>query len=1024
MNDPRRIKSVLEEGGRVAAGRQAVAILDRQDRLLSWDEGLSSLLGPGLRPLKKGGAISDLLEPLAIVPASSGQDCFRTLDGRDLEIVTLTLGEGDQRVLSVRNIGELNRAVGVVRQIFQFAPFPMFMVEASSRVVSRINNRAAELFPYPPGQGQVTHTLDDYIGSKNRRRFMGRMERQGFVEDMEAEVTTLYGQTLSVLLSGQRIEAGADNLLFVSINDITDRKNLESQANRVFEVAPAWLLLCRRVDGMLIRINRRASEVFGNTVSPNGQSWKTIPDLFGQEAWNEFRLRLENGGYVDDFETQLQTEYGEILWVLLTGQAITVEDESCILVGANDISDRKLAEEELTLARNEAMSHARAKSSFLASMSHEIRTPLNGVLSTLDLLSTSVVGSQESYLLSLCRDSGETLMTIINDILDTSKIEAGMLSLERVPFSVSDVVESAAELLARKAEEKGLELVVYVDPRMRSSLVGDAVRIRQILLNLIGNAVKFTDRGHVSVRMGLQGVADGKANLRFDVSDSGIGLSPEQQSRLFRPFSQAEDDTARRFGGTGLGLSISKRLVEMMGGRIGVVSKEGKGATFWFRLSLPVVEDEQDGASEKCEGPDLSGYRVLVATVGEVTRKGILAYLKAAKARISDLGTPLDLLILDDAIPREDREEIVELAGAGGGTDRRPAVLLLAARGNAGQDTAGRADAIVTKPVRRDVFLETVALLCDPEAAPGQGRHAAVAARPLGWVAPSREDATLAKAMVLIVDDNKTNLIVLGRFLERLGFAYDMVSSGEEALELLRNPNAGYGILITDLQMPGLDGFGLVAAWREQEEALGSARLPVVALTADVMPETVLRCTEVGMDAYLTKPIDPKALEDMLVRRFPVGATLRREEAPEELAPSSSGVSLESGPQLREDGGRELGNPAMNEEIPVLDLSSILFIFDSFTAEARAMLTDNVDRVAPILEDATAQLSEGEGTEVLALLHAAKGAANTTGALALGALCARLESLVLSGEIDQAAREAKDRIPGALAEVRAAIASQ
>ncbi|MCF8481550.1 MAG: response regulator [Rhodospirillum sp.] len=1008
---------MVSENGQAPSRRQAVALFDRQRRLLSWDAGLRALLGPGTGGPRKGAALSDLLVALEPLSSQDGRTLYRTADGRDLDVVRLPIGDGEQEVVSFRDVGDLNRATAMVRRIFQSAPFPMLMVEKSSRVVTRINNRAAELFPYPPAGGYASRILDDYIGVHNRRRFMGNMERQGFVEDMEAEVTTLYGQSLWTLLSGQRVDEGEDSLMLVTINDITDRKSLENQANQVFEVAPAWLLLCRRHDGALSRINRRASEVFGNAIPFVGEIRKTIPDLFGVEAWIDFQARLDNGGYVDDFEVQLRTEYGETLWVLLTGQIITVDDEPCVLVGANDISDRKLAEEELKLARNEAMRYARAKSSFLASMSHEIRTPLNGVLSTLDLLSTSIDGEQERYLLSLCRESGESLLTIINDILDTSKIEAGMLSLESVSFSVSDTVETAVELLARRAAAKGVELVAYVDPDMRVPLLGDKTRIRQILLNLIGNAVKFTEKGHVLVRMTLEGQSEDKANLRFDVSDTGIGLSPEQQSRLFKPFAQAEDSTARRFGGTGLGLSISKRLVEMMGGRIDVISKEGKGATFWFRLSLPLAPAEEGVNPDGEKALDLGGYRALVATAGAATRKGIVAYLRSAGVQIRDLGEAVDLVILDKAIPAEDRAEIVELAAEG--TKRRPSVLLLTDQGTQGSDGEFTVDAVVTKPVRRDFFLDTIAKLRNPGAKSIVDSRLDPAGQATEWVAPSRSKAGRAKAITLVVDDNETNLIVLGRFLDRLGYLHDMVSSGREALDRLRGPRSRYGLLITDLQMPGLDGFGLVEAWREHERDRGLPRLPVVALTADVMPETVQRCNDVGMDAHLTKPIDPQALEEMLAARFP-GATALRMEKKKAKKQKAGAVIKDEARSTPPAAGDRLEGEAPG--LPVLDLAPIVFIFDGVTAEARNMLKENVERVVPTLKGAMDHLSAGERTEALAGLHGAKGAANTIGAMALGALCARIEALVRDGAMDQAAHTAQE-IPKALADLREAIES-
>ncbi len=1062
--------SAISPGGQPPCG---LILLDGRGRITAVDEGLVDLLQCPPSLLAPGTEAVMLLQSLVGMdgwvglPPVGGAPLPLVLapHGKPVSVSRLTLPGGTE-ALVVTDTRPLHLAQDTLAQIFRTAPFPMLLVHEHDRSVLRINPRASEIFPYPVGRsggrGGDSRVLDDFIGPHTRRQFMTTMHRQGFVQDLEAQVTTLYGETLWVLLSGQRLNWFGEDCLVLGLNDITDRKILETQALQIFEVAPAWLILCRRQDGRLLRINRRASEVFGQATVPqflrHGGKERTVAELFGADAWADFAQRLNHGGYVDDYEVRLSTEYGESLWVLLTGQLIEMDGETCVLVGANDISDRKIAEEELREARNEALRHARAKSSFLASMSHEIRTPMNGVLSALDLLTGMDLGEQERFLVTLCRDSGETLLTILNDILDSSKIEAGMLRLEAVPFRFSRVVETVCDLLSPRAREKDLEFVAWVDPALDSWLVGDPTRLRQVLLNLAGNAIKFTEGGHVLIRVGLERhgaerqkdsdgeeVPDGTATLRIDVTDTGIGMTPEQQDRLFKAYSQADDSTTRRFGGTGLGLSIAARLVEMMGGRIGVISREGQGSTFWFRITLPIAPPDEETRPDMTPA-DLSGIKIVIACAGETTGRVLARYCEAWGAEMVDFETPADVAVIDDSIPPNDRAALLDILRQMA-PDTPPRILLLNTPAPTGTTLSKTSDvhATVNKPVHREMFHRTVAVLSgrrDPDALTAADKTRTD--MPEIWQAPARHEAQAAQAIVLVAEDNETNQIVLSRFLDRLGYAHDIVADGQQALEWLTAEGgpvaSGHGLLLTDLQMPVMDGFALVDAYRAHEKSLGDARLPIIALSADVLQETVDRCFAAGMNACLSKPIDPIRLEAALTEWLPNGHALRRrpdqDDEAEELEAEAAveGVVADAaemppaGRKTRARSKAKAGSTAkgkskaaaVSDGPAVLDLEPMLFIFGSITDEARTMLRDFLTSVSPLFDEARAALAVGDTEAAKAPLHAAKGAANTAGARALGALCAAVEEAVKRGDIESARRLAEE-VPAAFHEVSAEV---
>ncbi len=646
-----------------------------------------------------------------------------------------------------------------------------------------------------------------------------------------------------------------------------------------------------------------------------------------------------------------------------------------MVVVSNEVTERKRMEEELRRAMESAEAANESKARFLANMSHEIRTPMNAIIGLSHLaLGTELTERQRDYL-SKVSASAQSLLGIINDILDFSKIEAGRLEMESIPFDLHEVLDNLAAVAGIKASEKGLELLFSIEPDVPMALIGDPLRLGQVLLNLANNAVKFTESGQIVVDVACREGAPDRALLEFEVRDSGIGMTEEQQASLFQSFSQADASTTRKYGGTGLGLAISRQLVEMMGGAIGVRSSPGAGSVFHFTVDLGRAEAAREPTAK--DVGELQGLRVLVVDDNRLSREILTHYCERCGFRVDSVESgeaalealrgddPHRLVLMDWMMPGIDGFEASRRIRERCGADS-PAIVMVTAYGR--EEVVREAadlQGFLIKPVTPSSLLDTVMTALGRRAARASRRSAAFAI-------PEQ----LRGARLLLVEDNEINQQVAGELLEQAAAHVTVAGNGQEALESIAGEEPFDGVLM-DLQMPIMDGFTATQRIREDERYRD---LPIIAMTANAMAGDRERCLEAGMNDHVAKPIDVRELFETLGRWVratspapPVPATTPSAEAADEGAfPAIDGIDVA-------DGLARMGGNARTY---------------------RRILASFRDGQADAPREVEAALASGDRESAQRIAHTLKGVSGNLGATGVYSAAAALESGVRDGEQD------------------------
>ena len=667
--------------------------------------------------------------------------------------------------------------------------------------------------------------------------------------------------------------------------DITDRKQVEKALQESDEKFRALAdsaqnaIVMLDADDQILFWNGAAERLFGYTKAEaiGGRFHSlVVPERFREaSAKGLAQFRKTGTGALIGKVTELaaQRKDGTEFPVELSLSMVTLHQQHAAVGIVRDITERKRTEAALREAVAVAQANVRLKSAFLANMSHEIRTPLNGVMGMADLLLDTELTPEQRSLANTVRTSADCLLTIINDILDFSKIEAGMLTFELRPFELRDPVEHCLQMMAERAHAKGLELAYLIDDSVPVQVIGDAGRLQQVLLNLVGNAVKFTERGEVVVRVTREGEESEGVRLRFAVTDTGIGITPEARKCLFQPFSQADSSITRKFGGTGLGLAISRQLVELMGGSIGIESEAGKGSTFWFTVKLALQPAALRVIPHKV---DLAGQHALIVDDNKTNREILQRQLTAWRVSTAcaadgesalvlirsavQAGQPFNFALLDMQMPGMSGMELARHISAD------PALaglkmLVLTSMGSLpsfGETAAAGVTACLAKPVQQKELQEAVVRLL------GGGKPHVIAP-----AAPPQPPPQSKPLRILLAEDNVVNQIVARRQLAHLSHTVDIVADGRAALAAAKaHP---YDVVLMDCQMPEMDGYEAtrqLRAWEQTRRAAGEefAPLYIIAMTASAMAGDRETCLAAGMDNYITKPVQTSELATAVAR--------------------------------------------------------------------------------------------------------------------------------------------------------------
>jgi len=874
---------------------------------------------------------------------------------------------------------DLARQHAYVDGLLASAPVAISIIDDKGQVQG-VNPQFERLFGYATEEA-VGHDINALIVPKSEMPKASQLQRRvrgGDTVVIEVERRRKDGTVIPVRLSGRRVEGSAEGHIFVMYEDISDRRRAQDALTQLASIVETSedAIIGQTLDGTVVSWNAAAQRMFGYTVGEIQGKHVTV--LAPADRAGEVQAileRIRRGDHIEHFETVRVRKDGTPIPVSIS--ISVTRDATGRFSGfstiARDVREEVATREALRQARDAAERLAHTRSAFLANMSHEIRTPLNAVLGLTELLLDTELSPEQRHSLSLVQVAGETLLTLLNDILDLSKIEAEQVRLESIPFGPTHLVETTIGLLTGRARQKRLELLADIAADVPAMVRGDPTRLRQVLTNLVGNAIKFTESGEIVVSVHATGARDDHTLVRFVVRDTGIGIPADKLEAIFEEFGQADESTTRKYGGTGLGLAIARRLVRLMDGDLTVTSAVGQGTEFAFSVPL-LVEASVPPAATLPGETHLNGRRVLVVDDSAANRRIVHGMLGAeglqvteaadgtagldALKRAQENGTPYDLAILDAQMPGLDGFELataVRAVPALAGTR----LLMLTSSGARGDGQRCRdlgINGYLTKPASRTDLIDAVSVVL------GMAAAAAPIVVTQHSIAESRR-----RLQILLAEDNVVNQEVAATMLRKRGHDVDVVGDGRAAVDAAAGKR--YDVVLMDIQMPEMDGF---AATHHIRATAAGRDLHIIALTAHALGGEREKCLAQGMNDYLTKPFKAHELFAVVEGRAE-GTTVGAATAP---PAQDAPVDLDA---FR----REMRAAGVEEAVDA--------ILDTFVQSAE-------ERIAAL----AAALVSGGAAEIERAAHAFKSSAGTIGAKRLAELLQQVEAAAEAGDIAQA----------------------
>ena len=774
---------------------------------------------------------------------------------------------------------KLRESEAMMHKIFDENLDPITVIDAQTNTFVDANQAYLQFNGLSSKQELIGAPPVRFVPRESVRRITELLRRDGQVLNQEFDFPDKDGKLVPMLLSTLTMELGGRLRYVTTGRDISamrevERKLRESEAmlRGMFEASPDCISLARLSDGTFTAINEGLVKQFGFT--PEEAIGKTLREL---GVWadlsqaREFMRRVRADSVITSMEINLRRKNGTIAPYLISAAVTEIDAEQYVVGIVRDITDLKRTEQELVRAREAALAASKAKSEFLASMSHEIRTPMNAILGTAELLAESALDAEQRRYLEVMIANGNSLLELINSILDLAKIEAGRLQIERTEFDLTDLVDQTLSTFGPRAHGKGLELIARVGPGVPEHLLGDALRVRQILINLIGNALKFTSTGEIMLAVERNPASSDPGDLLFSVIDSGIGIPADKLELIFSNFTQADSSTTRQYGGSGLGLAIVTRLVGLMDGRIWVESEPGKGSKFSFTARFGVAPRVMQPRHHAL--PELAGFRILVVDDNQNNRMIIREMVTSRGAQVSEAesglkalaamreavrdGRPFQIVLLDMRMPGMDGLEVARRI-RGEHFPVEPLILMLSSDDLGPQlariREAGLA-AYLVKPITRRELFDAIAGVI------GAGSPA-----PAPRLVPTPDEPAKLRAFsMLVAEDSPDNRLIISAYLRNQPCTIDFAEDGAIAVEKFIANH--YDLVLMDIQMPVLDGYAAAAHIREWERAQKLPPTPIIALTASAFEDTVRRAKAAGCDAHVAKPVKKAVLLEV-VRRY------------------------------------------------------------------------------------------------------------------------------------------------------------